>query len=243
MARREPHRDPRTDGLGAGNDEAAWLLPEGLAEVRVCGVDEAGRGPLAGPVVAAAVILDPTRPIAGLADSKALSAARREVLAQQIRTHALAWCVAEASVTEIDQLNILQATLLAMRRAVHGLNHEVQLAQVDGNRAPRLACAVQTVVRGDARVPRIAAASILAKTVRDAGMLALHQHHPQYGFDQHKGYGTAQHLEALRRFGATPAHRRSFRPVREALDANPVGLAVSTAPMAGPTTLPLPGLE
>lgn len=212
------------------SDELA--APPGVPLEVVCGVDEAGRGPLAGPVVAAAVILDPTRPILGLADSKALTEARRLDLAHSIREQALAWCVAEASVEEIDQLNILQATLLAMRRAVQGLGREVRLAQVDGNRSPRLGCSEQLVVSGDARVARIAAASILAKTVRDSGMLVLHEQHPEYGFDRHKGYGTAVHLEALRRLGATPSHRRSFRPVREALAS--VGLL---AQPVGPTAV------
>ncbi|MCK9512106.1 MAG: ribonuclease HII [Pigmentiphaga sp.] len=183
----------------------------------VCGVDEAGRGPLAGPVVAAAVILDPARPIPGLADSKALTAARREALAERIRAEALAWSVAEASVEEIDTLNILHATMLAMQRAIERLSVAPRLAQIDGNRAPRLACAVQTVIKGDARVACIAAASILAKTVRDSQLSTLHASFPQYGFDQHKGYGTAAHLLALREFGACAEHRRSFAPVREAL--------------------------
>lgn len=222
MASSEPGLEAgAAGGLWLALPDVPWALPPGLVSSAVCGVDEAGRGPLAGPVVAAAVILDEDHPIVGLADSKTLSAARREALAEQIRDRAVGWCVAEASVAEIDQLNILQATLLAMQRAVQGLGRPLQLAQVDGNRAPHLACSVQTVVKGDARVARIAAASILAKTVRDAGMLALHQQYPQYGFDQHKGYGTAQHLEALQRLGATPAHRRSFRPVREALGSVP----------------------
>lgn len=184
----------------------------------VCGVDEAGRGPLAGPVYGAAVILDPARPIAGLADSKALSAARREALAPLIQARARAWCVAQASVEEVDRLNILQATLLAMRRAVEGLAPVPTLALVDGNRAPRLACAVRTVVRGDATEPAISAASILAKTARDAEMRRLHALHPHWGFDVHAGYGTPAHLRALAEHGASPVHRRSFAPVRRVLE-------------------------
>jgi ribonuclease HII len=184
----------------------------------ICGVDEAGRGPLAGPVVAAAVILDPARPIVGLADSKKLSAARREKLAVEIRARALAWCVAEASVEEIDTLNILQATLLAMQRAVVGLAIAPSEALIDGNRCPRLDIPARAIVGGDATVAEISAASILAKTVRDAGLLALHAAYPQYGFDRHKGYGTAEHLAALRTHGPTPQHRKSFAPVREQLE-------------------------
>lgn len=180
----------------------------------ICGVDEAGRGPLAGPVVAAAVILDPARPIVGLADSKKLSAARREKLAVEIRSHALAWHVAEASVAEVDTLNILQATLLAMQRAVAGLQLQPTEALIDGNRCPRLEIPARAIVGGDATVAVISAASILAKTVRDAGMLLLHEAYPHYGFDRHKGYGTADHLAALARFGPCEAHRRSFAPVR-----------------------------
>lgn len=183
-----------------------------------CGVDEAGRGPLAGPVVAAAVILDPARPIIGLADSKKLSARRRESLAAEIRAKALAWCVAEASVEEIDTLNILQATLLAMQRAVAGLAIAPTEALIDGNRCPVLAMPARAIVGGDATVAEISAASILAKTTRDAGLVALHALYPQYGFDRHKGYGTAAHLAALRRHGPTPAHRKSFAPVRAQLE-------------------------
>lgn len=189
------------------------------ATARCCGIDEAGRGPLAGSVVAAAVILDPARPIAGLADSKVLSARRREQLAQVIRRDALAWCVAEATVEEIDRLNILQATLLAMQRAVAGLAPAADRALVDGNRAPALAIPVQCVVRGDATVPAISAASILAKTARDAALQRLHGRWPEYGFDRHKGYPTAGHLAALARLGPTPEHRRSFAPVRAVLAA------------------------
>lgn len=189
------------------------LQPEGL----LCGVDEAGRGPLAGPVVAAAVILDPARPIVGLNDSKKLSAGRREVLADEIRLRALAWAVAEASVEEIDRINILQASLLAMQRAVAALvaGHGVipERVQVDGNRCPMLLYPVEAVVGGDGKIAAIAAASILAKTVRDAGMRELHLAYPQYGFDRHMGYPTAQHLRALVEHGASPHHRRSYGPV------------------------------
>jgi ribonuclease HII len=180
----------------------------------VCGVDEAGRGPLAGGVFAAAVILDSDRPIIGLRDSKKLSARARVRLSSEIRSRALAWAVASASVEEIDQLNILQASLLAMRRAVQALDPQPTLARVDGNQAPRLACAVQTLVGGDALDPAISAASILAKTERDAHMLTLHDRYPDYGFDRHMGYPTADHLRALEALGATPVHRRSFGPVR-----------------------------
>jgi ribonuclease HII len=180
----------------------------------ICGVDEAGRGPLAGPVFAAAVILDPAWPIPGLADSKALSAPRREALAAEITLHATAWSVASASVEEIDALNILQASLLAMRRAVEELAVVPAEVWVDGLHCPRLAVPVRSVVRGDATLTGIAAASILAKVARDAEMRALHRIHPRYGFDQHKGYPTVAHLEALRAHGACAAHRRSFGPVR-----------------------------
>ena len=179
----------------------------------VCGVDEAGRGPLAGPVFAAAVILDPAHPIAGLADSKTLSARKREALAAEIRSRAIAWMVSSASVEEIDSLNILQASLLAMRRAVEGLAVTPQQVLVDGQHRPRLSVPVRAVVRGDATVAVIAAASILAKVARDEEMLALHCRHPQYGFDRHKGYPTSAHLAALREHGVCAAHRRSFAPV------------------------------
>ena len=187
------------------------LLPEGL----VCGVDEAGRGPLAGPVVAAAVILDPLRPIDGLNDSKKLSSKRREVLAIAIRERALAWAVAEASVEEIDRINILQASFLAMRRAVEGLTLRPEKALIDGNRCPALDCPTEAIVGGDGKVASIAAASILAKTVRDAGMLVLHADYPMYGFDRHMGYPTAFHLQALREHGPSPVHRRSYAPVAQ----------------------------
>lgn len=181
------------------------------------GVDEAGRGPLAGPVMAAAVILDPAQPIGGLADSKTLSEARRSELADVIRARSLAWAVASASVEEIDSLNILQATLLAMQRAVAGLSLAPDIALVDGNRAPILACPVRTIIRGDATEPAISAASILAKVARDADMLLLDRRYPDYGFARHKGYPTSEHLAAIARLGPSEVHRRSFRPVREQL--------------------------
>ncbi|HEX8962083.1 MAG TPA: ribonuclease HII [Rhodocyclaceae bacterium] len=186
--------------------------------MRICGVDEAGRGPLAGPVCAAAVILDPLRPIAGLDDSKKLSEKKRERLAAEISEKALAWAVAWASVEEIDRLNILQATLLAMQRAVAGLAMAPTEVLVDGNRAPDFGVPARAIVGGDASVAQISAASILAKTARDAEMMKLHLLAPHYGLDRHKGYGTAEHLEALRRHGAAEFHRRSFAPVRAALD-------------------------
>ncbi|MEK7262002.1 MAG: ribonuclease HII [Pseudomonadota bacterium] len=182
--------------------------------VRIAGVDEAGRGPLAGPVVAAAVILDPAKPIEGLADSKTLAPARREVLALQIRAQALAWALGTAGVEEIDRLNILQATLLAMRRAVEALPIYPELVLVDGNQPPALHCTVRTVVRGDATIPAISAASILAKVARDRTMAELDAVYPGYGFARHKGYPTAEHIQALGRLGATPEHRLSFAPVR-----------------------------
>lgn len=180
----------------------------------ICGVDEAGRGPLCGPVVAAAVILDPARPIPGLADSKKLSEGKRDRLAVEIRAHAMAWAVAEASVEEIDRLNILQASLLAMQRAVAGLALPPTEAWVDGNRCPALSIPVRAIVGGDALEPAISAASILAKTVRDALLVELDRTYPQYGLAAHKGYPTAAHLAALRRHGPAPIHRRSFAPVR-----------------------------
>ena len=179
----------------------------------VAGVDEAGRGPLAGPVVAAAVILDDLNPIAGLADSKKLTALRREKLFDEIRAKALCFCIAEASVEEIDRLNILQATMLAMQRAVHGLRLKPGLVQVDGNRIPMLDVQAEAIVKGDAKVQAISAASILAKVHRDRWCCEFDRTYPQYGFAAHKGYGTAAHLEALNLHGATPEHRRSFAPV------------------------------
>ncbi len=184
----------------------------------ICGVDEAGRGPLAGPVVAAAVILDPARPVAGVADSKKLSPRTRQQLAAAIRERALAWAVAEASVEEIDRLNILRATMLAMKRAIDALSPRPVEVLVDGNRCPEIDLPVRAIIGGDATEPAISAASILAKTHRDAGMLQLHAAYPQYGFDRHMGYGTAFHLDALRRHGPAPCHRRSFGPVRLLLE-------------------------
>jgi ribonuclease HII len=183
----------------------------------VAGVDEAGRGPLAGPVVAAAVILDDLHPLRGLRDSKAVGKRTRERLFDEIRATALCFCIAEASVDEIDRLNILQATLLAMRRAVDGLRLRPARVLVDGNRLPQLGVPAEAIVRGDAKVAAISAASILAKVHRDRLCLTLHDAHPQYGFAEHKGYPTEAHLAALREHGACPAHRRSFAPVR-ALD-------------------------
>lgn len=189
----------------------------------VAGVDEAGRGPLAGPVVAAAVILDERQPIAGLADSKKLSAARRDQLYDEIRAKALCCCVAQASVEEIDHLNILQATLLAMQRAVAGLRLKPGLVLVDGNRLPLLEMRAEAIVKGDAKVASISAASILAKVTRDRGLELLDQRYPQYGFARHKGYGTAEHLQALRVHGPCPEHRRSFAPVAQA-ERSPLGI-------------------
>ena len=183
----------------------------------LAGVDEAGRGPLAGPVVAAAVILDERQPIRGLADSKQLTPLQRDRLHDQIRARALCCSVAEASVEEIDRLNILQATMLAMRRAVEGLRLKPGRVLVDGNRIPVLKVPAEAVIGGDATVASISAASILAKVYRDRLCLTLHALHPQYGFDAHKGYATPEHLAALRTHGACPLHRRSFAPVREVL--------------------------
>ena len=180
----------------------------------VCGVDEAGRGPLAGPVYAAAVILDPKRPITGLKDSKILGEKKRTFLQREIQRHSRAWAVAFATVEEIDQLNILQASLLAMQRAVEGLDIEPDLAWIDGNRCPKLSCRAKAIVQGDRLHAVISAASILAKTARDAEMRTLHLRYPQYGFDRHKGYQTAEHIERLSRHGPCEIHRRSFAPVR-----------------------------
>lgn len=188
------------------------------ARVLMAGVDEAGRGPLAGPVFAAAVMLDGARPIEGLADSKILSAGQREELAVLIRERALCWAVGRAEVEEIDRINILQASLLAMKRAVKALSLPPHLVMVDGNQPPALDCRVQTVVRGDALVPAISAASILAKVARDDEMRELDRRFPGYGFSHHKGYTTPQHLNALAKLGASPVHRRSFAPVRQALN-------------------------
>ena len=186
----------------------------------LAGVDEVGRGPLAGDVVAAAVILDPVQPIAGLRDSKKLSQARREELATLIRERAIAWAVARATVAEIDQMNILQASLLAMKRAVEALQPQPGYVLVDGNRLPRWSYPSEPVIKGDDRVPAIAAASILAKVQRDQELVELEREYPGYGFAAHKGYPTAAHLEALKTLGVTPAHRRSYAPVRAIVEAS-----------------------
>lgn len=201
-----------------------WATPGLLA-----GVDEAGRGPLAGPVVAAAVILDDRQPIRGLGDSKLISPKRREKLFEEIRAKALACCIAEASVEEIDRLNILQATLLAMRRAVEGLRLVPHRVLVDGNQLPLLKMPAAAIVKGDARVPAISAASILAKVWRDRQCLALDVRYPAYGFARHKGYPTAAHLAALRAFGACEVHRRSYAPVRAVLVLPPMPPAPAAA--------------
>lgn len=193
-------------------DDLQRLLTQYTA---IAGVDEAGRGPLAGPVFAAAVILDPAQPIIALTDSKKLSAKRRETLAEQIKAQALAWCIASANTEEIDQLNILQATLLAMQRACQQLPMRPDWVLIDGNRVPKeLPAPARAVIKGDALVPAISAASILAKTARDQACMVMHEQYPQYGFDQHKGYGTKLHLERLAQYGPCPEHRRSFAPIK-----------------------------
>lgn len=192
------------------------------AEAIIAGVDEVGRGPLCGPVVTAAVILDPLRPIEGLNDSKKLTERRREQLFDVIKARALAWSLGRAEVEEIDQINIFQATMLAMQRAVLGLSIKPSLALIDGNRCPKLPCAAEAVIKGDSRVPEIAAASILAKVARDREMRVLDQQYPGYGIAKHKGYPTREHLAALFRLGVTPLHRRSFRPVRALVESSPV---------------------
>jgi len=199
-----------------------------LVEELVAGVDEVGRGPLCGPVVTAAVILDPSRPIRGLNDSKKLGEARREALFDEICEKALAWCIGRAEVEEIDRLNILHATMLAMQRAVEGLCVMPRLALIDGNRCPQLSVPTAAVVKGDSQVPAIAAASILAKVSRDREMQAMDLLYPGYGLAGHKGYPTAEHLDALTRLGPTRIHRRSFAPVRAAFEA----LAQSALPTA-----------
>ena len=188
--------------------------------VFVAGVDEVGRGPLAGPVVAAAVILDPARPIEGLADSKKLTEKRREELAEIIKEQALSWALGRAEVEEIDRLNILQASLLAMQRAVAALQPQAEFALVDGNRCPDLACPAEAVIKGDDRVPVISAASVIAKVARDREMCALERDYPGYGLAKHKGYPTKAHLECLQRLGVTVIHRRSFGPVRKILEGS-----------------------
>jgi len=187
----------------------------------LCGIDEAGRGPLAGAVYAAAVILNPARPITGLADSKKLSEAKRDALAIEIKAHALAWGIASVSAQEIDAINILQASLLAMQRAYQAMVDQfglhATLIQVDGNRTPKFQLPCEAIVRGDSKVAEISAASILAKTARDASLLELDTQYPQYGFAKHKGYPTALHLERLLQYGITPEHRRSYAPVKKLL--------------------------
>jgi len=193
-----------------------------MSLIWICGVDEAGRGPLVGSVVAGAVVLDPANPIEGLKDSKKLSAARREYLYEQIIVKAKAWGVGEASPTEIDDINILQATMLAMRRAIEDLASRLgawpDKALIDGNRCPELPIAAEAIIKGDTKEPAISAASILAKVTRDRQMQLLHARHPQYGFAQHMGYPTEAHFAALKEFGACEEHRRSFSPVRKVLD-------------------------
>lgn len=198
--------------------EASLVLFDYANEL-ICGVDEAGRGPLAGPVFAAAVILDPTKLIVGLRDSKKLTAARREALAIQIKANALAWSIAQCSEAEIDEINILQASMLAMRRAIEGLKIQPTLALIDGNRCPIIAIRTEAIIEGDDKVPAISAASILAKTARDAALVILHQQYPHYAFDQHKGYPTALHLERLRAHGVSPVHRKTYAPVRALLES------------------------
>ncbi len=198
---------------GIGVDTVAGATND---ECLVCGVDEAGRGPLAGPVYAAAVILHPDYPVAGLADSKSLTALQRERLAPLIKENALAWAIAASSVQEIDHINILQATMLAMMRAVQALPVVPREALIDGNRCPRLAVPARAIIKGDQSVPAISAASILAKTARDAAMRELASEFPGYGFERHKGYGTNEHMAALTQFGPLPCHRLSFAPVAAA---------------------------
>ncbi|MET0208190.1 MAG: ribonuclease HII [Burkholderiaceae bacterium] len=195
----------------------------------LAGVDEAGRGPLAGPVVAAAVILDDLQPIKGLNDSKVLTEKKRDRLYDEIRAKALCFCIAEATVEEIDSINILQATMLAMRRAVEGLRLKPGKVQVDGNRLPVLRIPAEAIIKGDALIPSISAASILAKVHRDRFCLQMHEQHPLYGFDSHKGYGTPEHLEALRLHGATVWHRQSFSPVRSVHRAGAIGAVQVTS--------------
>lgn len=194
-----------------------------MSVIWICGVDEAGRGPLVGAVVAGAVVLDPARPIAGLKDSKKLTAARREYLYEQIMENAKAWGVGEASPVEIDEINILQATMLAMRRAVEDLSTRLgawpDKALIDGNRCPELPIAAEAIIKGDAKEPAISAASIVAKVTRDRQMMVLHERHPEYGFAQHMGYPTEAHFAALKQFGACDQHRRSFSPVRKVLES------------------------
>lgn len=195
----------------------------------VAGVDEVGRGPLAGAVLAAAVILDPARPIDGLTDSKVLTARKRERLAPLICEQSVAWAIGRAEVDEIDSINILQASLLAMQRAVEGLSIRPDHVQVDGNRCPVLACSVEAIIKGDLLIPAIGAASIVAKVARDQEMIELDRRYPQYGFARHKGYPTREHLAALREHGVLEEHRRSFAPVRAVLAAQAAGQAAGSA--------------
>jgi len=194
-----------------------------MSFIWICGVDEAGRGPLVGSVVAGAVVLDPNHPIAGLKDSKKLTAARREYLYKQIMEKAKAWGVGEASPAEIDDINILQATMLAMRRAVEDLTSRLggwpDKALIDGNRCPELPIVAEAIIKGDAKEPAISAASIIAKVTRDRQMISLHERHPEYGFAQHMGYPTEAHFVALKQYGACDQHRRSFSPVRKVLES------------------------
>jgi len=199
-------------GINMDSDKPLW----------VAGVDEVGRGPLAGAVVAAAVILDPGRPIQGLTDSKVLTARKREYLAAIIREQAVAWALGRAEVDEIDNINILQASLLAMHRAVEGLAVQPGHVQVDGNRCPTLECSVEAVIKGDLHIPAIGAASIIAKVARDQEMIELDSRYPEYGFARHKGYPTREHLAALREYGVLTEHRRSFGPVRAVLASQSV---------------------
>ncbi len=192
-------------------------MSEYTGNILIAGVDEAGRGPLAGPVVAAAVILNPEKIINGLTDSKKLSEKQREALFPLIQEHAFAWGIGSATVEEIDSLNILQASLLAMQRAVFALKHIPHLALIDGNIAPKLTCMTKTIIGGDELEPAISAASILAKVTRDREMVLLHETYPQYGFAKHKGYGTKEHLRALEKHGACDIHRRSYAPVASVL--------------------------
>ncbi|KAF1047461.1 MAG: Ribonuclease HII [Herbaspirillum frisingense] len=195
----------------------------------ICGVDEAGRGPLAGPVFAAAVILDPARPVTGLRDSKKLSEAARDGLALEIKDRAIAWSIASCTEQEIDELNILHASMLAMRRAVESLATLPTLALIDGNRCPVMNIRSEAIVKGDDKVPAISAASILAKTARDAALMVLHDTYPHYGFDRHKGYPTALHLEMLRLHGVSPVHRRSYAPVKVLLSGKAPVIAGGSA--------------
>ncbi len=200
--------------------ETLSLFTENLSQTEIiCGADEAGRGPIAGPVYAAAVILDPDNPIEGLKDSKKLSEKKRDALAPMIKARAKAWAIASCSIEEIDELNILWASMLAMKRAIEALSVSPTLALIDGNKIPQgLSMPAEAIVKGDDKILEISAASILAKTARDAVMLELHGKYPEYGFDRHKGYPTAYHIQQLEKFGVSPVHRRSYGPVRKMLE-------------------------